>query len=75
MKAYVFVDVKPGEAAGAAKRLTSLQGVVAVDAVTGAHDIIVTCEVPRLAQLSSLVFEMIQSDDAVRRTITCLVIS
>jgi DNA-binding Lrp family transcriptional regulator len=52
-----------------------VQGVQAVDAITGEFDVVVTCESPDINALGMLIVDGIQRLDGVHKTTTCLVVT
>ncbi|MEM2237772.1 MAG: Lrp/AsnC ligand binding domain-containing protein [Candidatus Caldarchaeum sp.] len=77
VKAYVLVSTKPGtseEVTAYLREARSVQGVVAADSVFGRYDAIITVEVSDLAELSRLIYKVIEKIPNVVRTETCIVL-
>jgi DNA-binding Lrp family transcriptional regulator len=77
VKAYVLVSTKPGTSEDVTAHLKAakeLRGVVAADSVFGRYDAIITVEVRDLAELSQLIYKVIEKIPNVVRTETCIVL-
>lgn len=78
IRAYVLVGVEVGRANSVLKAIQELNytgvRVIAADAVTGPHDVIVHLEADDLDRLASTVTEALQGIRGVQRTITCLAV-
>jgi DNA-binding Lrp family transcriptional regulator len=77
VKAYVLVSTKPGtseDVTAYLKAAKGLRGVVAADSVFGRYDAIITVEVRDLAELSQLIYKVIEKIPNVVRTETCIVL-
>lgn len=78
MKAYIFLQTKPGTSEEVLQHLTKLtkvEGVTQVDSVYGRFDAIVTVEAPDLEQLGSMVYRVIERIPNVAHTETAVVLS
>ncbi len=74
VRAYQLVDTAPGsEISALANALMAIDGVRAVDAVTGPHDVICTVEVEELSDLARFQ-ERVHDVKGVTRTMTCVVL-
>lgn len=74
VRAYQLVDTAPGSDIDAlARALLAIDGILAVDAVTGPHDVICTVEVDDLSELARFQ-EHVHDVSGVTRTITCVVL-
>lgn len=77
MKAYVFLNTKPGTSEDVLHHLTGvakIQGVVQVDSIYGRFDAIITLEASNLAELGELVYRVIEQIPNVTHTETALVL-
>jgi len=77
VKAYVLVSTKPGtseEVTAYLKAAREVKGVVSADSVFGRYDAIITVEVGDLAELSQLIYKVIEKIPNVVRTETCIVL-
>jgi DNA-binding Lrp family transcriptional regulator len=70
-----LVNATPGRSLELARRIRDVQGVQAVDAITGEFDVVVTCESPDINALGTLIVDGIQRLDDVHKTTTCLVVT
>jgi DNA-binding Lrp family transcriptional regulator len=73
-RAYVLVEVESGRIADVIGALRTIQGMSAVDAVTGPYDIIATLQTLDPRQIGHLVMHEIQGIEGLKRTVTCIVI-
>ena len=75
VSAFVLIDVTGDHTKSAYKTITRMDGVKAVYAVTGSHDLIVHIESESIESLSELVLSKIRSIDGVTKTLTSIVLS
>jgi DNA-binding Lrp family transcriptional regulator len=75
MNAYVLVQTEVGKAAGVAREIGAIDGVVAADDVTGPYDVIVRAEARTVDELGQLVVSHIQRIDGITRTVTCPIVN
>jgi DNA-binding Lrp family transcriptional regulator len=73
-RAYVLIEVESGRIADVIGSLRTIQGMSAVDAVTGPYDIIATLQTLDPRQIGHLVMHEIQGIEGLKRTVTCIVI-
>lgn len=71
MEAFILLQVQVGTDAQVARLLADLPGVVAVDVVTGPHDVVVRAEADSIDELGKRVLRPIQEIEGVTRTLTC----
>jgi DNA-binding Lrp family transcriptional regulator len=71
MEAFILLQVQVGTDAQVALLVADLPGVVAVDVVTGPHDVVVRAEADSIDELGKRVLRPIQEIDGVTRTLTC----
>lgn len=74
-KAYILIETAVGKSRDVVRSISSLEGVVTVDAVTGPYDIIAVVEAPDLNAVGDLVTNQIHTISGIVRTVTCLAIS
>lgn len=78
MRAYVFIDTKPGKAKAVAKAVQALAGssarVLTVDTLTGPHDIVVLVEGKDSDAIGRATAEDIHRVNGVEKTMICLVL-
>ena len=73
-KAYVLIETAVGRAKEVAATIEKLEGVTAVDPVTGPYDIIAIVERDSLNEIGNLVTGSIHPIAGISRTVTCLAI-
>jgi len=73
-KAYVLIETAVGRAKEVAAMIEKLEGVTAVDPVTGPYDIITIVERDSLNEIGNLVTGSIHPIAGISRTVTCLAI-
>ena len=74
VQAYILIQTEVGKAAGVAKAIAALAGVMRADDVTGPYDVIVSAEAPSVDDLGRLVMTQVQSVPGISRTVTCPVV-
>ena len=73
-KAYVLIETAVGKSREVAESLKGIQGMQAVDAVTGPYDIIAVVGALDLNAVGDLVTSRIHAVDGIIRTVTCLTV-
>ena len=73
--AYVLIQTEVGKAATVARTVSSLDGVVAAEGVTGPYDVIVRAEADTVDELGRMVVGAVQHIDGITRTVTCPVVN
>ncbi len=73
-RAYVLIEAESGKISEVLTALRAIDGLIAVDAVTGPYDIVATVQTPDPRQIGRLVMNDIHAISGVKRTITCMVI-
>lgn len=73
-KAYVLIEAESGRVADVLAALRAIDGMTAVDAVTGPYDIIATVQTPDPRNIGRLVMNEIHGVEGIKRTVTCMVI-
>ncbi len=73
-KAYVLIETQVGKTKEVVKAISGLEGVVAVDAITGPYDAIATIEGETLSNIGDLVTAKIHPIGGISRTVTCLAV-
>jgi DNA-binding Lrp family transcriptional regulator len=71
-KAYVLIETAVGKSREVAESLKGIQGMQAVDAVTGPYDIIAVLEAVDLNAVGETVTSKIHTIGGILRTVTCL---
>jgi DNA-binding Lrp family transcriptional regulator len=72
--AYILIQTEVGKSSNVTKAVGGIEGVVAVDAVTGPYDVIVRASAKTLDALSRGVLSKIQQVNGVTRTLTCPIV-
>lgn len=78
MRAYIFLNTKPGtseEVLRSLARLRKAEVVTQVDSVYGRFDVIVTVEAPDLRLLGDLVYKVVERVPNVTHSETAIVLS
>lgn len=73
-RAYVLIEAESGKIGEVLTALRAINGLIAVDAVTGPYDIVATVQTPDPRQIGRLVMSEIHAISGIKRTITCMVI-
>ncbi|MFQ5860221.1 MAG: Lrp/AsnC ligand binding domain-containing protein [Dehalococcoidia bacterium] len=71
-KAYVLIETAVGKTREVAAALRGVEGMEAVDVVTGPYDVIATMQVADLNAIGELVTGKIHTIGGVVRTVTCV---
>lgn len=75
VRAYILIQTEVGRAAGVARAVAGLDGVVAAEGVTGPYDVIARCQASSVDELGHLVVGKIQGIEGILRTVTCPVVN
>ena len=73
-KAYVLIETAVGRTKEVTSAIERIEGVQAVDPVTGPYDIIAIIEGENLSNIGDLVTGKIHPVPGIARTVTCLAI-
>ena len=73
-KAYVLIETAVGKTRDVVAALKALEGVKALDPVTGPYDVILVAEAKDLNTIGELVTRKIHTIPGISRTVTCLAI-
>jgi DNA-binding Lrp family transcriptional regulator len=73
--AYVLIQTEIGKAAGVARQVGAVDGVVLAEDVTGPYDVIARTEAASMDDLGRLVVGRLQQIAGITRTITCPVVN
>jgi DNA-binding Lrp family transcriptional regulator len=73
--AYVLIQAEVGKAAGVARQMRDIAGVVLAEDVTGPYDVIVRVEAESIDALGQLVVSHVQMIEGITRTLTCPVVN
>jgi DNA-binding Lrp family transcriptional regulator len=72
--AYVLIQTDVGQAAGVARQIREIPGVVVAEDVTGPYDVIARVEASSIDELGRLVVSHVQLIEGITRTLTCPVV-
>jgi DNA-binding Lrp family transcriptional regulator len=71
---YILVQTEVGRSGAVARAIAEIDGVTAVDGVTGPYDVIVRAQADSVDDLGRLVVARIQAVPGITRTLTCPVV-
>jgi DNA-binding Lrp family transcriptional regulator len=71
VSAYILIQTEGGKAGQVCSEIAGIEGVVAVDAVSGPYDIVAKAEAEDLDLIAKGTVMPIQSLDGITRTLTC----
>ncbi|MCX8171813.1 MAG: Lrp/AsnC ligand binding domain-containing protein [Candidatus Bathyarchaeota archaeon] len=75
LRAYIFVETKPGTSLEVVKRIKSkVKEVIQADAIYGRFDAVVIIETPNFESLHSILYNVIERDPDIIHTETSLVL-
>ncbi len=75
VQAYVLIQTEVGKAAGVARSVGAIEGVVTAEDVTGPYDVIVRVQAGSVDELGRMVVSRVQLIEGITRTITCPVVN
>jgi DNA-binding Lrp family transcriptional regulator len=73
--AYVLIQTEVGKAAGVARQIREIAGVVLAEDVTGPYDVIARVEAESIDELGRMVVSDVQLIEGITRTLTCPVVN
>ena len=73
--AYVLIQTEVGKAAGVARQVGAIDGVVSAEDVTGPYDVIARAAARSVDELGRLVVSEVQRIEGITRTVTCPVVN
>ena len=74
VSAYILIQTEVGKAAQVASEVSSIEGVVSAEDVTGPYAVIARAEAPSVDELGKMVVSRVQMIDGITRTLTCPVV-
>jgi DNA-binding Lrp family transcriptional regulator len=74
VNAYILIQTEVGKAAQVTESVRGIEGVVAVDPVTGPYDVVARVEADDLERLSKGTVNPMQQLEGITRTLTCPVL-
>ncbi|MFQ6094906.1 MAG: Lrp/AsnC ligand binding domain-containing protein [Candidatus Bathyarchaeia archaeon] len=76
MRAYIFIETKPGTSEEVVKRIKSrVNEVVQADSIYGRFDAVIIIEAPNLESINEILYKVIEKDPNIIHTETSLVLS
>jgi DNA-binding Lrp family transcriptional regulator len=76
VRAYIFINTKPGTSEEVVKRIKSnVKEVVQADSIYGRFDAVVIIEAPNLESINEILYKVIEKDPNITHTETSLVLS
>jgi len=76
MRAYIFIETKPGTSEEVVKRIKSrVKEVVQADSIYGRFDAVIIIEAPNLESINEILYKVIERDPNIIHTETSLVLS
>lgn len=76
VKAYVFIETRPGTSIEVAKRLKNrVKEIVEADPIYGRFDVIVIIEAPDLESIKEILYNVIERDPDIIHTETSLALT
>jgi len=76
VRAYIFIETKPGTSEEVVKKIKErVKEVVQADSIYGRFDAIILIEAPDLESLNEIVYKEIEKDSNIIHTETSLVLS
>lgn len=73
--AYILIQAEVGSASDVAFAAKEVNGVVAVDAITGPYDVLVKVEANGMDELGKKIVSDVQKIPGITRTLTCPVVN
>ncbi|MCF3964628.1 Lrp/AsnC family transcriptional regulator [Streptomyces fuscigenes] len=74
VQAYILIQTEAGRATAVAEAVSSFDGVIRAEDVTGPYDVIVRAQADTVDELGRMVVAKIQRVDGITRTLTCPVV-
>ena len=74
VQAYILIQTEVGKAAQVTEQIRGIDGITAVDPVTGPYDVVARAEADDLDQLAKGTVMPMQELEGITRTLTCPVL-
>jgi DNA-binding Lrp family transcriptional regulator len=74
VQAYILIQTEVGKASAVAEVISTLDGVIRAEDVTGPYDVIVRARADTVDELGRMVVARVQQVDGITRTLTCPVV-
>jgi DNA-binding Lrp family transcriptional regulator len=76
VRAYIFINTKPGTSEEVVKRIKSkVKEVVQADSIYGRYDAVIIIEAPKLESINEILYRVIEKDPNIIHTETSLALS
>jgi len=76
VRAYIFINTKPGTSEEVVKRIKSkVKEVVQADSIYGRFDAVIIIEAPKLESINEILYRVIEKDPNIIHTETALALS
>lgn len=73
MRAYIFINTKPGTSEEVVKRIKSkVKEVVQADSIYGRYDAVIIIEAPKLESINEILYRVIEKDPNIIHTETSI---
>jgi DNA-binding Lrp family transcriptional regulator len=74
VQAYILIQTEVGKASAVAEVISTLDGVIRAEDVTGPYDVIVRARADTVDELGRMVVARVQQVDGITRTLTCPIV-
>ncbi len=74
MKAYVLINIRPGELRDVIRQLKKVPGVIDANMTFGPYDAVAVIEADNINQIGKMISAEIQPIPGVTQTLTCLAV-
>ncbi|MGP8298872.1 Lrp/AsnC family transcriptional regulator [Streptomyces inhibens] len=74
VQAYILIQTEVGKASAVAEVISTIQGVLQAEDVTGPYDVIVRAQADTVDELGRMVVAKVQQVEGITRTLTCPVV-
>ncbi|MFE0376263.1 Lrp/AsnC ligand binding domain-containing protein [Streptomyces inhibens] len=74
VQAYILIQTEVGKASAVAETISTIQGVLQAEDVTGPYDVIVRAQADTVDELGRMVVAKVQQVEGITRTLTCPVV-
>ncbi len=75
VRAYILIQTEVGKAQLVASALSSIDGIVSADNLTGPYDVIAVAEAPTVDDLGQMVVSHVQATEGITHTTTMPVVN
>ncbi|UKY52900.1 Lrp/AsnC ligand binding domain-containing protein [Streptomyces inhibens] len=74
VQAYILIQTEVGKASAVAEVISTIEGVLQAEDVTGPYDVIVRAQADTVDELGRMVVAKVQQVEGITRTLTCPVV-